>query len=138
MVKGSLGATVIFADKIQLTPWAKFGYERYSKKVKNKKDAVCYRLEDGCEKPKWWNEYNLVKHARTTCDEDGRVNYQRANFGNLLHAFAALFILEQYYMGVLMQEAKTYYPTRESRLFKLQYADLDPDMEIKEELAGAV
>lgn len=135
-MRHSLLATVTFMDKVSLNPWVKFGCESYIKKVPDKKDATCYRLETNCAYPTWWSDYNKVKHARTSCDEEGRVNYQRASFGNLILAFAALFALEQHYMGVLMKEADVYYPARDSQLFALEYTG--PNTEIETSLAGAI
>ena len=133
-MRRSILTPVTFVEKIELTPWKKFGYES----VLDKNGYKRYRLEDGCEKPKWWSDYNHVKHARTTCGEDGKVNYQLANFSNLTQAFAALFVLEQHYMGVLMQEADTYYAARESRLFVIEYVGPDSDDKKEMSLAGAV
>lgn len=137
-MRNSLDTSVVFAKKISVAPWAKFGYERYKVTDKNGHISIRYRMEDGCVQPKWWREYNQVKHARTSCGDDGRVNYQRANFENLIQAFAALYILEQSYMGVLMQEAGMYYPTRESHLFEIEYIDPDENTENEMSLAGAM
>lgn len=137
-LRESLSAPVLFAGKIRLDPWAKFGYEKYKVTDKNGQISTRYRMETGCVQPKWWREYNQVKHARTSCGDDGRVNYQRANFGNLIQAFAALYILEQFYMDVLIKEAKPYYPDRDCKLFFPYYDDEDHDVETEMSLAGAI
>lgn len=134
----SLDATVMFAGKIELRPWVKFGYERYTKKNKNKKDSICYKLEKDCEKPKWWKDYNQVKHARTSNDEAGHANYQRANFGNLVQAFAALYILEVFYAGVLEEKAEPYGVSMDSKLFSLRLDRKKPDTENETSMAGAM
>ncbi len=42
----------------------------------------------------WWNDYNLVKHARSDRNEKtGMYNFQRANQKNVLMALAAYFIV---------------------------------------------
>ena len=42
----------------------------------------------------WWNDYNLVKHARSDRNEKtGMYNFQRANQKNVLTAMAAYFIV---------------------------------------------
>lgn len=40
--------------------------------------------------PQWWKDYNSVKHERNS-------NFEKANLGNVLNAFAGLLILELYY-----------------------------------------
>ena len=134
----SLGATVVFAGKIELEPWEKFGYERYTKKNKNKKDSICYRSEKDCAKPKWWKDYNHVKHARTSSDEDGRVNYQRANFGNLVQGFAALYFLEVFYAAVLERKAAPYGVSTDSKLFSLRFDRAAPEAENEADMAGVM
>lgn len=133
-VPESLSAPVLFDGKVRLDPWAKFGCEKFS----NKKNATCYRLKENCAYPTWWSDYNKVKHTRTSCDEDGRVNYQRANLGNLIQAFAALYIVEQFYMDVLIKEAKPYYPDRDCKLFSPYYDNEDHDINTEMSLAGAI
>ena len=95
-------------------------------------------MKENCAYPTWWSDYNKVKHTRTSCDEDGRVNYQRANLGNLIQAFAALYIVEQFYMDILIKEAKPYYPDRDCKLFSPYYDNEDHDMNTEMSLAGAI
>ena len=40
----------------------------------------------------WWNDYNLVKHARSE-KKTGKYNFQSANQKNVLTALAAYFIV---------------------------------------------
>lgn len=47
--------------------------------------------------PCWWNNYNAIKHNRTGI-ENGEMNYEKANFGNLCMAIAGLFVLENSYL----------------------------------------
>lgn len=74
-----------------LQPWQSF------KIVKQKTDKWRYSNATGSRTPKWWSDYNSVKHTRTslTSDGNGKMNYSKANLGNLCNAFAALFILEK-------------------------------------------
>ncbi|MCH5248728.1 MAG: hypothetical protein J1E98_02285 [Lachnospiraceae bacterium] len=41
----------------------------------------------------WWQAYNDIKHRRMATNEGGRYNYTKANLKNVLHAMAALYIL---------------------------------------------
>lgn len=47
--------------------------------------------------PYWWNNYNEIKHNRTGI-ENGEMNYEKANFGNLCMAISGLFVLEDSYL----------------------------------------
>lgn len=129
-----LSASVYFNEKIKIQPWGKFACVKFQ----NAKNATCYKLEDKCAYPTWWSDYNKVKHARTSSAEDGRVNYQRANFGNLVHAFAALYILEMYYADVLEKKAKPYGVPMDSKLFSMRFDPEEADTENEIVMAGAM
>lgn len=47
----------------------------------------------GQNTPKWWNEYNDVKHKRMMVDDNGILNYKKANLENVITAFTALYAL---------------------------------------------
>ena len=129
-----LSANVLFNGKIRMAPWAKFGYEQYL----NKRNATCYRKVPGKKMPTWWKDYNSVKHARTTIAEDGLVNYQLANFGNLVQAFAALYILEVFYASVLEAKANTYEVTLNSKLFSMCFDNEETEAETEAIMAGVM
>lgn len=43
----------------------------------------------------WWQAYNDIKHRRVETNDAGRYNYTKANLKNVLHAMAALYILNR-------------------------------------------
>lgn len=133
-MRKSLSADVFFNEKIRVKPWAKFACVKFQ----NVKNATCYKLDDKCETPTWWSDYNKVKHSRTSCTEDGSVNYQRANFGNLVNAFAALYILEMFYADILMEKSKPYYASMNSKLFSMRFDDEEKDIENEADMAGVM
>ena len=67
---------------------------------------VIYRLTTGSSTPKWWSDYNKVKHNRTSPigDEPNAINYSKANLGNLCSALTALYILERAFMDTIGTE----------------------------------
>lgn len=89
-------AKVCLLDEIFLTPWK--GFEVVTYKDKNK--TLRYKSKNGNGAPDWWKSYNKVKHSRTYYDGENPTerNYAKANLGNVINAFAALFILEKSYM----------------------------------------
>ena len=130
----SLSAEVFFNEKISLKPWAKFACVKFQNAI----NATCYKLDDKCETPTWWRDYNKVKHSRTSCTEDGGVNYQRANFGNLVQAFAALYVLEVFYAEVLERKAEPYGVSTDSKLFSLRFDRAEPEAENEADMAGVM
>jgi len=85
-------ATVRAAETIVLRPWENYSVEQY----KDKRGNVRHRLKNGMNTPRWWSDYNKVKHSRVAplgSDQDD--NFHRAKLGNVLYAFAGLYILEK-------------------------------------------
>ena len=80
------------SNDISFTPWKNFHVDQYY----DKKAVLRYKLSEGCKLPKWWHDYNQVKHNRASFVEgsSNETNYCKANFGNLCAAFAALYVLE--------------------------------------------
>ena len=88
-------ATVELLDSdIEIVPWNNFGYMQY----KNKKGQLCYKLADQCDTPSWWKDYNSIKHQRTARDDNGVINFSKANLRNVILSFSALFSLEAVFM----------------------------------------
>lgn len=54
--------------------------------------------------PKWWKQYNAVKHKRTSKDVNDKYNYQFANLKNVLNALAALCVIEKYFYADLAKD----------------------------------
>ncbi len=54
----------------------------------------------------WWQAYNDIKHRRMEANEAGRYNYTKANLKNVLHAMAALYILNRKVYDSLEDEGK--------------------------------
>ena len=132
-MRDSLSASVYFSEKTKLTPWNKFSCVKYQDAA----NATSYKLDEKCETPIWWSDYNKVKHSRTSI-KDGRVNYQRANFGNLVQAFAALYILEVFYAEVLERKAEPYGVSTDSKLFSLRFDRAEPEAENEADMAGVM
>ena len=132
-MRDSLSASVYFSEKTKLTPWNKFACVKYQDAA----NATRYKLDKKCAIPIWWSDYNKVKHSRTSI-KDGCVNYQRANFGNLVQAFAALYILEMFYADILMEKSKPYYASMNSRLFSMCFDDEEKDTENEADMAGVM
>ena len=133
-MRDSLSAAVCFNEKTTLKPWDKFACVQFQ----DKNNATRYKLDEKCETPTWWSDYNKVKHSRTTSTEDGRVNYQRANFGNLVQAFAALYVLEIFYADVLRETAMPYNVEMNSKLFTICFDDEETSTESVAVMAGVM
>lgn len=67
------------------------------------------------QSPKWWKEYNAVKHNRFE-------NFNKANLENVLNALAALYILELNLLKLIcIRDGDTYdIPHKASDLFELE------------------
>ncbi len=88
---------LLMGDECELQPWKKFSVEKFF----DNKNAKRYRAIDSST-PKWWSDYNAVKHGRTfTSKNSYKTNYTKANLGNLSKAFAALYVLEKAYMQAI-------------------------------------
>ena len=59
----------------------------------NKKGYQRICLADESKNLFWWNDYNSVKHSRTSCDELGNLNYSKANLKNVVYSLSALYLL---------------------------------------------
>ena len=78
----------------EIKPWSNFKIEQ----VSNKKGKKYLRLEKSSNSklPKWWNDYNSIKHNRTSLDvTKEKSNFKNANLENLSKAFSGLYILEK-------------------------------------------
>lgn len=103
-----------FLGRWRITPWAEFEVERPT----GGKGGKRYSLVLGKSLPSWWSSYNSIKHNRTRFSSNqGKVNYSEANLGNLINAFAGLYILESSYMEFLGTTDDIESFADESRLF---------------------
>ena len=66
---------ILFSETKELTP-----FDNWNKNIK----------------PTWWEEYNYIKHNRTT-NNNGSENFKKANQENILNAFCALYQIEMYF-----------------------------------------
>lgn len=114
---GILTTEAVFHKELHIQPWKNWMYEEHY----NKRGAKRYRLTDGSKTPSWWVDYNSIKHARTSIDENGEVNYVKANQENIILCFAALFILEAEYIFLLLRGNEPECEIEESKLFELYY-----------------
>ena len=73
----------------EYSPWKGYEVEEY----KNKKGVFRLKLKNGSSTPKWWSDYNSVKHHRTE-KTNGCLNFSKANLNNVCESIAALYILE--------------------------------------------
>ena len=55
----------------------------------------------------WWQAYNDIKHRRMETNDAGRSNYTKANLKSVLHAMAALYILNRTLYDSLEDNGKT-------------------------------
>jgi hypothetical protein len=94
-------------------PWDGFGYEPYQ----NAKGVLRYRLKKNCRSLSWWQDYNKIKHSRTTRDESGNANFTRANLNNMILSFSALYALEMIFMDEITPEMGPDCEILESKLF---------------------
>ena len=109
---------VVFHEDQHVQPWRKWMYEEYH----DSKGAKRYRLTGGSKTPSWWLDYNSIKHSRTSIDENGEVNYVKANQENIILCFAALFVLETDYIFTLLRGDEPKCDIEESKLFELDYS----------------
>ena len=87
-----MDATCRIGDTLAFKPWANYAVEQRT----DRRGRLYYRLKSGMSTPKWWSDYNKVKHGRAvlpSVEQSG--NYSRANLGNVLSAFAGLHVLEK-------------------------------------------
>lgn len=86
----------ICLGRFDVMPWK--GYR--AEDCRNKNGAHYFRLAAGFATPDWWTAHNKVKHERAfvSMSTGESVNYAKANLGNVIEAFAALYILEVAYM----------------------------------------
>lgn len=105
---------VIFNNDIEIYPWDKFGYTRY----KNKKDNITYKLDAGCQKPRWWDDYCKIKHNRTQQNEEGNIYFTKASLKNMILSISALYSLEKLYMEIITPEIGPDCYIEESKLFE--------------------
>ena len=80
----------------ELQPWKNYKTQQYTKANK----ATSYKLVPGCSTPSWWLSYNAVKHHRISLNSTD-ANYNKANLGNVINAFAALYILERAFLDTI-------------------------------------
>lgn len=86
-----------FLDMFSISPWKDF----FITQRVSAKGSIYYSANNST--PKWWKEYNDVKHHRTfkTSEESVKTNYTKANFENVCYSLTALYILEIAYMHYL-------------------------------------
>ena len=64
-----------------------------------------------------YEQYYDSKNTRTKTTDNGIINYSKANLGNLIDSFAALFILESEYMFTLSEQQQPVEGINDSKLF---------------------
>lgn len=104
---------VVFNHDQIVAPWENWMYEQYY----DTNHSLRYRLKGNAKTLKWWKAYNEVKHTRTKPTDNGNSNYSKANLGNLIDSYAALFILESEYMFTLSGQQFPVNGIPESKLF---------------------
>ena len=74
-----------------INPYPNWKHEEY---VDNE-GKLRKRLVGNSRNPKWWTEYNKVKHKRIVLSEEKKgFNYKKANLKNVLFSLAGLFAFE--------------------------------------------
>lgn len=93
--------TILSVNEIRLKPWDAW----YSAKEQS---------------PDWWNNYNTVKHERTSVGKNAQANYKLANLENVFNALGALYqILLNLYKHLVASSDRVRIPLRGSKLFRL-------------------
>jgi hypothetical protein len=110
---------VSFTSDYVVRPWEKFGYTKYI----DKNGSTRYKLLPDCTQPSWWNDYNKMKHQRTSRSSDGEINFIRANLKNMVLSLAALFSMEMLYMDIITPEIGSDCYIEESQLFTITCCD---------------
>ena len=72
------------------SPWADFEVESY----RDSRARLRIRLKNNCSMPKWWSDYNAIKHHRTEQVKSGETNFEKANLKNVCESIAGLYLLE--------------------------------------------
>lgn len=116
--------TIYFDNAIEIVPFRKWKYKKG-----NTKRRPIVLFDDTYKTPKWWLDYNSVKHARTSIDKDAQIqNYKKANLKNVIYSLGALYILNmillQNFAGLDLDSQKTY-SVKESSLFTWSIADIE-------------
>lgn len=104
--------TINFRKDINFIPWENWTLEERL----NKKERSYFAYAEKCGTPFWWSAYNAVKHARTLI-EDGQVNYQKANYKNVIYALGALYVLHRLMMTTIDKEMYNF--MEKSKLFSI-------------------
>ena len=112
---------VVFNHEQIVAPWKNWMYEQYY----DSNNHLRYRLKGNAKTLTWWKAYNDVKHTRTKTTDNGNINYSKANLGNLINSYAALFILESEYMFTLSEQQQPVEGINDSKLFKYYYEAFD-------------
>lgn len=90
-------ASCVFLGDLIIRPWESFRTEFYNDSKERRRVRSI-----GNSTPGWWSCYNKVKHNRIAPDADNAsANYQKANLGNVIQAFAGLYLLETAYMQTI-------------------------------------
>ena len=86
--------------RFEVQPWKGFGTEWRMVTDRTGRTSNRCLLKSGCSTPRWWSDYNKVKHGRALDSGSGAhvPNYHKANLGNVIAAFAALHVLETSFM----------------------------------------
>lgn len=83
----------------EFKPWDSFVVE----KRRDARNAERFKNAQGSSTPKWWKDYNDVKHHRISIN-NSMANYAKANLGNVSCSLAALYILERAFMDTVGNE----------------------------------
>lgn len=71
---------------IKLKPWSNYS----ANCDEDKRGNVRY---NGKNLPKWWSDYNKLKHNRILNDSSGKPYFTKANLKNALYSLAGLYVL---------------------------------------------
>ena len=103
---------VLFQDEEFIQPFEDWEY--YKAKSKDGKNIIKETNEKSIP---WWRNYNKVKHHRIGLIEETN-HFRLANQDNLIHAFAALFLLESVFLSELLNVDLS--EIESSKLFKFK------------------
>lgn len=122
--------SVTLLDSVEIIPWKDF---RITPVMRTREGQrwIEYRTINGKGSPKWWGDYNKVKHNRAFAisKTDPKKNYTKANLGNVCNAIAGLHILEASYMECIGTKNDLQAFMEFSKLFDKQRLATDEDID---------
>ena len=107
---------VVFNSTSYYIPWKNWKYQ-----IKQGKKRGNLALCAGKKTPKWWLDYNAVKHSRAFDIGGDNTNFILANQKNVIFSMSALYAMEVLFMKNLGLSGYDRPVPKEGELFSLMY-----------------